>query len=63
LSNKLQFFLWELVAVFFIMTYDLILNLVSVSGPVETAIIYIIKLFWILMALISLLIGLVSMRR
>lgn len=63
MSNKLQFFLWELVAVFFIMTYDLILNLVSVSGPVETAIIYIIKLFWILMALISLLIGLVSMRR
>lgn len=62
-SKTLQFFMWEMLAIFFIVSYTPLIDKIPVADSSGTIVLIVFKLIWIMFALFSLLMGLIQMRR
>ena len=62
MDKRVNFFMWELLAVFFIISYSELSSKIPVD-ELGTIVSLIFPILWIMLALFSLLMGLIQMRR
>ena len=61
-SKAVNFFMWEIIAVFFIVSFTPLMDKIPES-ELGGVVLIVFQLIWIMLALFSLLMGLVQMRR
>jgi hypothetical protein len=62
-QKMINFFMWEILAIFFIVSYSPLLDKIPVTDSSGEVVSIVFKLIWILLALFSLLMGLIQSRR